>query len=122
VQRLITDLVAFNPQLATYAYDNPTGCPAGFVNKFAFDGRLINSSTTTFSDLEIEVTALTEDDVLQNADTGPAGVGARHTVPQSGAFTDGLLTTGEFVDDPLAICIKKPNPFRFHIDVWGVPE
>jgi hypothetical protein len=65
------------------------------------------------------VTTLTNGNLLQNADGGPGGVGARLTVPQQEGFTDGVLSPEEFVDVPFIICVTAQAPFTFTVDVFG---
>jgi hypothetical protein len=60
--------------------------------------------------------------LLQNADGGPRGVGARLTVPQEDGFSDGILSGAEFVDVPSIICLQQRQPFQFVLDVFGVVD
>jgi len=62
---------------------------------------------------------LTNGNVLQNADSGPAGLAATLTVPHSGDYADGLLGPGETVDVPMVICLKDRSAFQFYVDVLG---
>ena len=68
------------------------------------------------------MTTLTQDNLLQNADDGPGGVGATLTVPKSGDFSDGVLSPGEFVDVPFVICLKQFTQFSFFVNVLGVED
>jgi hypothetical protein len=121
--RGINDLVTFEPLQSTFTFTpDPTGCPRGFVGTFNFEARLTNSSERSLSDLVVTVTALTNGNLLQNADGGPAGVGARLTVPQEDEFADGILSPDEFVDVPLIICLTEQQPFRFVVDVLEEAE
>jgi hypothetical protein len=43
-------------------------------------------------------------------------------LPQQGGFTDGLLTSDEFVDVPFIICLTARAPFAFVVDVFGVAD
>jgi hypothetical protein len=106
--RLVNDLLTFEPLRARFRFTpDPTGCPAGFVGKFSFAARLTNSSERSLSDLVVIVTTLTNGNLLQNADGGPGGVGARLTVPQEDDLTDGVLSPDEFVDVPFIICLTQ---------------
>jgi hypothetical protein len=100
----------------------PTHCPAGFVGKYGFDARLTNTSNSLLSGLSVKVTTLTGDNLLQNADGGPGGVGAILTVPETLGYADGLLSKGEYVDVPFVICLKKRTKFSFFVDVWGIAQ
>jgi hypothetical protein len=93
------------------------------VGKFSFNARLTDQNTSpALSDLLGKVTTLTNNNLLQNADGGPGGVGATFTVPQSGNFSDRVLSPGEFVDVPLVICLKQFTQFSFFVDVLGVED
>jgi hypothetical protein len=122
-QLVFNDFVTFEPLPATFHFTlDPTGCPEGFVGTFSCEATLTNSSDGTLSALVIEVIALTGGNLLQNADGGPGGVGARLTVPQQDGFTDGVLTPDEFVDVPFIICLRQQQPFRLVVDVLGEAE
>lgn len=84
-----------------------TGCPenAGFVGKSSFSARLTNQSTSTSRLYDLMIT-LTNENLLQNADGDPGGVGAFLTIPQVEKYPDGVLNPGEFVDVPFVICLK----------------
>ena len=81
-----------------------------------------NHSSSSLSDLVVAVTTLTNGNLLQNADGGPAGVGARLTVPPEDGFADGLLSPGEFVDLGFPICLRERRAFDFFVDVFGVVD
>jgi glucose/arabinose dehydrogenase len=117
------DFVTFESLPATsHSTPDPTGCPEGFGGTFSFEARLANISGRALSDLVIEVTALTEGNLLQNADGGPGGVGARLTVPRQDGFAEGILTPDEFVDVPLITCVTAQQPFQLVVDVLGEAE
>jgi hypothetical protein len=119
----VNDLVTFEPIPATFTFTpDPTGCPQGFVGTFRFEARLTNSSESSLTDLVVAVTELTNDNLLQNADGGPGGVGARLTMPQQDGFSHGLLRPDEFVDVPFLICLHERQLFQFVVDVFGVVE
>jgi hypothetical protein len=121
--KVVNDLVAFEPIPATFNTTSDTsGCPSGFVGKFGFDARLTNISGSSLANLVTQVTSLTGSNLLQNADTGPGGVGSRLTVPQRDGFADGVLTSGEFVDVPFVICLKQTQSFEFFVNVLGIVD
>jgi len=96
-------------------------CSAGFVGKFSFNARLSGkNSSPSLTKLLAKVTTLSNGNLLQNADGGPAGVGATLTVPKAGNFSDGLLSPNEFVDVPFVICLKTRTAFSFFVDVLGL--
>jgi hypothetical protein len=120
---LVNDLVSFEPNHSTFDFsDDPTGCPEEFVGKFSLNARLTNTSAHILSDLFVEVTTLTNGNLLQNAEGPPFGVGARLTVPQEDGLTDGVLSPDEFVDVPLIICLLEKRRFQFVVDVFGVVD
>jgi hypothetical protein len=121
--RLVNDLVSFEPITSTFkTTSDTTGCPPGFVGKFSFDAMLTNISGSSLSSLVAQVAALTGDNLLQNADGGPGGVGARLIVPKSDDFSEGVLSPGEFVDVPFVICLRQRQPFEFFVDVLGTVD
>ena len=67
-----------------------------------------------------QVRTLTNGNLLQNADGGPFGAGATLTIPRTGDFADGLLSSGESVDVPFNICLKNTFRFTFLVDVLGI--
>jgi hypothetical protein len=73
-------------------------------------------------DLMAQVTTLTNENLLQNADGGPGGVGAFLTIPQLEQYSDGVLGPGEFVDVPFVICLKELSQFDFFVDVPGLTQ
>jgi hypothetical protein len=116
------NLVTFAPINSTFQTTaNTSGCPAGFVGKFSFNARLTDKkSSPALSRLLVKVTTLTNGNLLQNADGGPAGVGATLTVANGGGFADGALNPGEFVDVPFIICLQQNKAFSFLVDVFGI--
>jgi hypothetical protein len=120
---IINDLVTFEPIKSTYqTTSDTTGCGDAFVGQFSFDARLTNTSISPLNGLVAEVTELTNTNVLQNADGGAGGVGARLTVQGEGEYADGALNPGEFVDVHFIICLTANKPFRFVVDVLGFKE
>jgi hypothetical protein len=119
---VVNRFVSLVPDRSTFrTTPNAFGCPAGFVGKFSFDATLTNqSNTAAFSHLLVKVTTLTNGNLLQNADFVPGAVGSTLTVPKAGNFSDGVLSTGEFVDVPFSICLKNTEPFTFFVNVLGL--
>lgn len=119
---IINDLVTFKPIRSTYqTTSDTTGCGDGFVGQFSFDARLRNKSNSAFSlsDLVVEVAGLTNNNLLQNADGVPGGVGARLTVSNDCDYADGVLSPGESVDVTFIICLTEIKSFGFIVDVLG---
>ena len=122
-QQIVNDFVTLQPIQSTFAFSpDAAGCPAGFGGKYIFDARLVNVSGQPLGLLAIEVNTLTRHNLLQNADGGVEGVGARLTVPAADGFTDGLLGPDEFVDVPFILCLRHRRPFTFVVDALGVVE
>ena len=122
--RPVNSLLTFIPMSWTYkTTSNTSGCPAGCVGKFSFTARLTDKSNSPeLADLVVKVMTLTAGNYLQNADGGPARMGAIFTVPQTGDYADGVLSPGQYVDVPFVICLKQNKPFTFLVDVLGVTE
>jgi len=120
---IVNDRMTFEPIESTFnTTTNASGCPSGFVSVFSFDARLTNISDSAVSDLVVQVKTLTNGNLLQNSDGGPAGIGALLTVPQKDGFADGLLSPGEVVDVPFVICLQEVEPFTFFVDVRGTVQ
>jgi uncharacterized delta-60 repeat protein len=120
---IVNTLVTFEPIPSSFTFTpDPAGCPEGFAGKFSFEAQLTNSSEHSLSALVIAVTALTNGNLLQNADGGPGGVGVQLTVPEEDGFADGVLSPEEFVDVPFIICLQERQPFAFLVNVLGVVE
>jgi len=119
---IINDLVLFEPIKLTYATtSDTTGCPPGFVGKFSFDAKLTNKgSSPSLLNLAVQVKTLTNGNLLHNADGGNGGEGSIMTIPLTGAYADGVLSPGEFVNVPFVICLKEKKSFKFIVDVLGV--
>jgi hypothetical protein len=97
----------------------PTGCPANFVGTFAFAARLTSRSTHPLAALVVQVAALSPGTLLQNAEGGPGGVGARVSEPRQEDYTDGRLGPAEFVDVPFIMCVQERVPFQCFVNVLG---
>jgi FG-GAP repeat protein len=120
---VVNTLVTFEPVQATFTFSpDSTGCPADFAGTFSFEARLTNASERSLSALVVTVATLTNDNLLQNADSAPGGVGAQLPVPHQDGFSDGLLSPEQFVDVPFIICLTQRRSFRFVVDVFGVVD
>lgn len=126
VVMVVNDAVTFEPIRATFTFTpDPIACSDPFpvfIGTFSFQARLTNTSDGALTDLFVAVNTLTNGNLLQNADGGPAGAGTGLTVPQEGAFADGVLRPGEFVNVPFSLCLTQQQPFRFLVDVLTVVE
>jgi hypothetical protein len=114
---VINSLVTFTPDTKSFSTSSDTtGCPSGFVGKFSFSATLTDKSTSpSVSDLVVQVTTLTNGNLLENADGGPAEVGATLTLP-------GTLSPGQSEDVQFIICLKQKGKFSFFVDVLGTVE
>ena len=120
---LVNELVSLDAVPSSFHTAHiPVGCPAGFVATFSFVGRLTNVGASPLTSLKILVDTLSNDNLLQNADGGPAGSMAILTVPERDDFDDASLSSGESVDVPFVICLTRVAPFRFLVDVLGIEE
>jgi hypothetical protein len=118
IPHIVNDLVSFNPIKSTFKTTSDTSsCPSGFVGKFSFEARLTNTSTNSLSALVVEVEVLTNGNLLQNADGGPGGVGARLTIPELTR-----LSPGGAHDVHFDICLRDKDPFDFFVNVLGIVE
>jgi hypothetical protein len=117
--RMVNNFVTFTPLPATFVTSPDTkGCPAGFAGTFRFSARLTNRpSSPALEDLMVRVTTLTNENLVQNAEGGPAGAGAHVLVPGKQGYADGVLGPKESVEVPFVVCLKKRAPFRLLVDV-----
>jgi photosystem II stability/assembly factor-like uncharacterized protein len=119
--QLVNDSVSFQPIAATFNTTLDTaGCPSGFAGKFSFDLMLANISNRSLFNLVAQTAVLTDENLLQNANGGPGGVGSRLTIPKKNDFSDGTLSPGESVDVSFVICLKQIKPFEFLVDILGL--
>ena len=119
---VVNNLVRF-PITGTPQYIADTaGCPSGFAGKYSFSARLSNNSSKLLEGLAVKVTSLTNGNLLQNADSGPGGVGSVMTVPGVKGYSDSILSYSEVVDVPFRLCLKQRVPFQFFVDVLGIAE
>jgi hypothetical protein len=120
---VVNDLVTFEPLASTFAFKpKSAGCPRGFAGIFSFQAWLSNISEHPLSDLVVEVTTITNGNLLQNADGGPGGKGALLRVPYKDGLSDGALGPGEFVNVPFQICVRQRKSFRFLVDVLSAAD
>jgi hypothetical protein len=116
---VVNNLVTFEPETSTYSFTPvATGCPAGFVGIFSFDARLTNISDRNLADLQVEVAEITDGNLLL-AEESLLGEGERFSAPQRDGFTDALLSPGEVVDVPFAVCLQERRQFKLFVDVFG---
>jgi hypothetical protein len=124
---IVNNLVSFVPLTATFkTTSNTVDCP-GFVGKFSFDARLTNTTKgVTLSNLILAVTTLTNHNALKRADgvllfePFSPGFGLTSKIVKADHFSDGLLSPGEFVDQPFTICLDTNDRFSFFVDVLGI--
>ena len=118
--KIVNDFVAFDPIPSTFRFTkDTTGCPGGVAGIFRFDATVTNISDADLANLEIEVTELTDGNLLLTED-GLLGEGERFRVPRTDGFTDAQLSQGELVDVPFAVCLQERRQFRLFVDVLGM--
>jgi hypothetical protein len=119
---VVNDFVTFEPDPSTYSFTRDTsGCPSGFAGKFGFEAQLTNVSQSALSDLHVDVAELSNGNLLLTSD-GTIGVGGIFPVPREDDYSDGFLTSSEYVDVPFDVCLINSHPFSFFVDVRGVVE
>ena len=122
---LANDLVlGFIPEPQSFeTTSDALGCPSGFVGKFSLTATLAaKQGSPPLSNLFVSVNQLTNNNLLQNADDGPGGVGARLTIPKGldPEYADGILTYPENIRNiPFTICLTSGTRFTFLVDVLG---
>jgi hypothetical protein len=101
--------------LLTISDRTTTCCDA---EQFTITATFTNTGSMPIRDLFFEVSQLTQNDVLENADGGPGGVGATLTPDLGG---DGILSPGESTTVTFVIGLVTRIPFSFHVNVRGEP-
>jgi hypothetical protein len=118
-----TDMT-FTPLVSTYqSITSATGCPPGFSGQFTFTAALTTlPGGPALPHLTVHVVTLTNGNLLLDPHTNEVlgGEGAEMTVPEVGQYADGLLSPGESVNVPFAVCLKTFQPFELFVDVFGV--
>ncbi len=99
---------------------DPGDCGSGYVGQFSFDARLTNTSDNPITNLVAEVVTLSNNNMLENADGGAGGAGAVLTILESDDYSDGKLSTGEYVDVHFNICLADWESFEFLVDILGL--
>ena len=94
-----------------------TACCAD--SQFTISATFTNTSTSSIGVPFFDVVTLTGDNVLDNADHAPAGVGATLT-PDVG--DDAVLSPGESCTVRFVIRLATRNPFQFFVNVRGQPR
>src|SRR5579884_870847 len=114
----VDNLVTFNPNSSgCESTSDTTGCPSEFVGKCTITASLTDKrDSPSLSNLLIQVSALTNGNLLQNADGGPGGVGATLTPPITS------LNPGESENIVFVICLKQNGEFTFQVDVFGTVQ
>ncbi len=116
----INDSITFHPIKSTYyVTSDTTDCPDGFVGKFLFDVEIENTSDVALSELVIQVGKLTGGNLLKVAAEEVGGEGATLTIPETGDYSDGVLSPAESIVVPFVICLKELRPFELFVDVLG---
>ena len=115
----VDNVISFVPG-SSFTTNSTAGCPSGFVGQFNFAARPTNTtSVAPLSNLVVRVAELSQGNLLQNADGGPDGVGARLSPPRADGYVSGSLPLNAFVDVPFVICLKTTAKFSFFVDVLG---
>ena len=99
---------------------NPTSAPNAPAGIYTITATFRNISTATLKDLHFEVTQLSNNNLLLNADGGPAGVGAILSVPPASLGPDEVLSPDETFTIGFEIGLASAKPFNFFVDAYGV--
>ena len=111
MERLINDSLRLDDLDASFDPAD-TRAPAGV---FTIDATFTNISSDSFFGVFFEVAELTGGHDVLNADGGPGGVGSRVLGP-------GDVGAGDTFVQVFEIGLKKAIPFRFLVDVFGIPR
>jgi hypothetical protein len=112
---IVNDFVTLDPDVDTTS--DPTPVPGGLAGTFTITATFTHTSDTPLRVPFFEVAALSEGNLLLNADESPGGVGATRT-PDVG---DGMLSPGETVVVDFVIGLQVQAPFTFVVELFGEP-
>lgn len=114
-------IVTFVPDELTFASTTDISGCTGYEGRFSFSATLKYLSSYTLSNIWLEVSTLTNDNLLANADGGAGGEGATLTVPEVDNYSDGTLlpSSSEFVDVDFDICLTDFSTFDFFVNVYA---
>jgi len=112
---IVNDLVALAADVDT-AFD-PTSVPGGMAGAFTITAMFTNTSATPIRFSFFEISQLSGENLVLNADSGPGGVGATVTPEVEGdVLAPGVSVTAEFV-----IGLQVRERFIFFVDMLGEP-
>ncbi len=122
----VNNLVAFAATQPSNPYTpgDTKGCPQGqgYTGKFRFEATLRNSSVQALTDLGMEIAELNEKNWLLTTGAQLLGAGDWLAMPLGGGYADGVLGPGETTSTSFTICLKTRKPFRFVVNVTGIPD
>ena len=110
---VVSGLVHLDSMSTSFDGTPVTGGPAG---TFTIEASFTNTSSTPIDTPQFVVTALSNGNLLLNADVPRLGVGARLT-PDVG---DGVLEPGESLDLQFVIGLQQRRTFTFRVGLLGV--
>jgi len=118
--KVINAFMTFRPEPTTFRTTiDPAACP-GFVGTFRYEALLMNGTgSPPLSSLSIQITTLTNGNLLQDSSGGLWRAGAILPVPGQNGFADGVLSPQEMVEVPFVVCLKNTEPFRLLVNVLG---
>ncbi len=124
----INNLVAFADNQLGYLYipGETQGCPElskgqVYAGKFRFNATLSNISGHTLTDLGMEIAELTDKNWLLTPDAQLLGAGDWLAMPFADGYADHELGPRETMSTSFTICVKTQKPFRFFVNVTGIP-
>ena len=96
---------------------SPTPVQSGPAGTFTITATFKNISADKLTGLAFRVVQLTGGNLLLNA--GPGSLGSTLTVPFTGNYLDGVLSTGENFKVDFIIGLASRNQFTFFVDALG---
>lgn len=105
-------------------YD-PTPVPGGPAGTYSFNARFCNKGLHILSGLTTRTAGLSEGKSLVSRDrdgsvaASPGGAGSSQDVGRTGAYSEGLLASGECVTERYVIGLDARTRFSFSVDILG---
>ncbi|MCB0212192.1 MAG: CSLREA domain-containing protein [Anaerolineae bacterium] len=110
--QLVNSLLQLQGTSTSY---NPTPVENAPVGVFTISAQFTNISSNSLTNIFFKVVTLTRNNVVLNADGGPAGVGATVSVPND------IPAGGSFTIN-FEIGLQTPKSFNFLVDAYGIPS
>ncbi len=92
--------------------DFDLGYEDGFVGRMDFVARLTNMGARSFGELSVDVTLITNGNIVENADGAPGGTGSTISIaPGLAGYEDEVLGPDESTEVSFSVCLRDFDSF-----------